>query len=84
MKNDKTYLRHMLIAIEEIVLFAQRGTRDLKTLRVLKRTLEMIGMRHKLIHDYFGVHADVAWATAKEDLPELKQNIRNSLKETHG
>lgn len=31
------------------------------------------GMRNLLIHEYFGVNADIIWYTAKNHLPELKQ-----------
>jgi uncharacterized protein with HEPN domain len=33
---------------------------------------EMSGMRDKLIHDYFGVDAEVVWKTVREDIPYLK------------
>jgi uncharacterized protein with HEPN domain len=31
----------------------------------------IIGMRHKLIHDYFEIDLDVVWRAAKDDAPEL-------------
>jgi len=40
---------------------------------------EISGMRDKLIHDYFGVDANVIWKTAKEDLPKLKTQLENIL-----
>jgi uncharacterized protein with HEPN domain len=36
---------------------------------------EMVGMRDKLIHDYFDVDIDVIWKTIKKDLPVLKELI---------
>ena len=32
---------------------------------------EMIGMRHRLIHEYFRVDLRVVWETVQRDLPEL-------------
>ena len=32
---------------------------------------DIIGMRHKVVHDYLGVDEDIVWQVAKEDLPEL-------------
>jgi uncharacterized protein with HEPN domain len=32
---------------------------------------EMVGMRHRLVHDYFRVDIDKVWLVAKQDLPEL-------------
>lgn len=40
---------------------------------------EMVGMRNKLIHEYFGVDLDVVWKTVKEDLPVLKRAIQKTL-----
>lgn len=36
---------------------------------------KMIGMRNRLIHEYFGVDKKVVWETCKSDLPELKNNL---------
>ncbi len=36
-------------------------------------------MRDILIHDYFGINAEVVWETAKEDLPELKEKIQKLI-----
>lgn len=32
---------------------------------------KIIGMRHRLVHDYLGVRSDVIWRTATEDIPAL-------------
>lgn len=34
---------------------------------------KMISMRHKVIHEYFGVDPEILWKTIKEDLPNLKK-----------
>jgi uncharacterized protein with HEPN domain len=31
----------------------------------------IIGMRHKVVHDYLGVDDDIVWEVASCDLPEL-------------
>ena len=31
----------------------------------------IIGMRHKVVHDYMGVDEDIVWQTVVQDLPEL-------------
>lgn len=37
---------------------------------------EMIGMRNRLIHEYFGVDTDIVWKTCVNDLKELKKLIK--------
>lgn len=32
---------------------------------------EIIGMRHKIVHDYLGVDYDIVWAVVTADLPHL-------------
>ncbi len=34
---------------------------------------EVVGMRNKIIHEYFGVDEEILWKTIKDDLPELKR-----------
>lgn len=38
-------------------------------------------MRDKLIHDYFGVDIDVLWETAKSDIPHIKIEFENIIKD---
>jgi uncharacterized protein with HEPN domain len=41
----------------------------------------MVGMRNRLIHEYFGVKTDVVWDTCMEDLPRLKEIVLSVLEE---
>jgi uncharacterized protein with HEPN domain len=40
---------------------------------------DMVGMRSKLIHDYFGVDLKVVWRTVQEDLPLLRDAVAHIL-----
>ena len=40
---------------------------------------EMVSMRNKVLHEYFGVDIDILWKTVTEDLPKLKAQIKNLL-----
>lgn len=43
---------------------------------------DVIGIRNKLMHEYFGVDVEVVWKTIKEDLPKLRPVIIQILEET--
>jgi len=38
---------------------------------------KIIGMRNKVIHEYFGVDTEILWKTVKEDLSKLKGEIQS-------
>ncbi len=40
---------------------------------------EIIGMRNKLIHEYFGVDIDVVWQTIYEDLLPLETTVKTMI-----
>ena len=41
---------------------------------------EIAGMRDRIIHCYFGVNWDIVWQTAKEKLPQLKEQLKDILR----
>jgi|SRR5208283_1926171 len=40
---------------------------------------KVIGMRNKLIHEYFGVDLEILWQTIEEDLVPLEETIMKML-----
>lgn len=42
---------------------------------------EIIGMRNKLVHEYFGVDLEIVWQTIEEDLAPLDKTTREILVE---
>ena len=40
---------------------------------------DIAGMRDKLIHDYLGVDLDAVWETVQNDIPALKNRLRDLI-----
>jgi uncharacterized protein with HEPN domain len=40
---------------------------------------EIVGMRNKIAHEYFGIDNKIVWETAKRYLPKLKKQIDRIL-----
>lgn len=41
---------------------------------------DIVGMRDKIIHQYFDIDLDIVWDVLKQDIPKLKEQIQNILK----
>ena len=37
---------------------------------------EIVGMRHRVVHDYFAVDLDILWVAASIDVPRLAEQVR--------
>ena len=40
---------------------------------------KMIGIRNKIIHEYFNINYAIVWDTVKDDLPVLSKSIKKIL-----
>ncbi len=64
----------------QIVGEAVRSVSDqLKALDPETPWAQIIGMRHILVHDYFGVDLNEVWAAVQNNLPDLKLSVERLL-----
>lgn len=40
---------------------------------------QIVGMRNVFVHEYFGVDSNLVWEIIKNDIPELKANIKEMV-----
>ncbi len=70
-------VRHLQILGE-----AARGlSKDLRERHPEVPWSDVIGMRHVLVHDYFGIDLDIVWRVVSVDLPELRPKIAAIVRE---
>ena len=79
--NDEKTVFAVIRAFEIIGEAAKNVSQSIKTKYANVPWREMSGIRDKLIHEYFGVIYKVIWQTIKEDIPPLKPNIEQILKD---
>ncbi len=82
MKDEKTFLA-VIRCLEVIGEASNKIPVEFKKKHPEIPWKEISGMRNKLIHEYFGVQAEVIWKTIQEDLPLLKNRLQKLIMEIH-
>src|ERR1700726_3874892 len=67
-ENLRLALIHLVQTIGEA---ARQVSREFCSNHSDIRWADIIGMRHKVVHDYLGVDDDIVWQVVIEDLPKL-------------
>jgi uncharacterized protein with HEPN domain len=67
-ENLRLALTHLVQIIGEA---ARNVSRDFCDEHTEIPWADIIGMRHKVVHDYLGVDEDIVWQVVTEDLPKL-------------
>jgi uncharacterized protein with HEPN domain len=71
-ENLRLALIHLIQTIGEA---ARQVSREFCNSHSDIRWADIIGMRHKVVHDYLGVDDDIVWKVATEDLPKLVASL---------
>jgi uncharacterized protein with HEPN domain len=71
-ENLRLALIHLIQTIGEA---ARQVSREFCNDHPNVRWADIIGMRHKVVHDYLGVDDDIVWQVATEDLPKLVASL---------
>jgi len=72
-ENLRLALIHLIQVIGEA---ARRVSRDFTSQHPEIPWADIIAMRHKVVHDYFGVDEDIVWQVVTADLPPLLDSLR--------
>ncbi len=71
LNQDRMLVRALVNAIQEVGEAARCVSDPARTRVPAVDWPRIVGMRHKLIHVYWGVRLDILWATVSFDLPAL-------------
>ena len=71
-ENLRLAVAHLLQTIGEA---ARRVSRELQGQHPEIPWAAIVGMRHKVVHDYMGIDEDVVWRTARDEVPRLRTHL---------
>lgn len=75
-KEDKKTMYAVTRCIEVLGEAAKKIPKSIRDKYPSVPWKEMVGMRNKMIHEYFGVDVKILWQTVKGDIPSLKPLIQ--------
>lgn len=75
-RDDASFLLDMPVAARDAVAFAaglsfSEFARDQRTQLAILKSVEIVGMRNRLVHAYFEIDLRLVWDTVVDDLPAL-------------
>ncbi|MEM6836684.1 MAG: DUF86 domain-containing protein [Cyanobacteria bacterium P01_C01_bin.120] len=79
LKNNRQLL---LAVVKEIEIIGEAASRLSQTCRDCAPALpwkDIIGMRNRLVHDYFEIDVNIVWAVVSNDLPQLLPEIERLI-----
>lgn len=62
--------------LEVIGEAANRLSQEFKSQNSTVEWNKIVGLRHRIVHDYFGIDLDIIWSILEKDLSKLKKSIQ--------
>lgn len=69
--QDMMFRRALIHSIQEIGEAASRVSEPSRSRIPRLPWTKIVGMRHRMVHTYWSINADMVWEVAVRDLPEL-------------
>ena len=73
--QDEKTVDSVVRNLEIIGEAANRLTQNFKTQQSEIEWPKIIGLRHRIVHDYFNVDVEIVWQIIQEDLPVFKSKL---------
>jgi len=73
--NDKKTIDAVVRNLEIIGEAANRLPEEYRREKANIPWRSIIGLRHRIVHDYIGIDAELIWQIVKRDVPILKGNL---------
>ena len=80
--KDKKTIKAVVRSLEVIGEAANKIPQNLRDNYPETYWQEIIGMRNRLIHEYFGIDIEIVWQTIEEDLEPLYKTVKRIVSDT--
>jgi len=77
--KDRKTIKAVVRSLEVIGEVVNRIPQNIQEMYPETPWKEIISMRNKLIHEYFGVDIDIVWQTKDEDLIPLEKTVKQMI-----
>jgi uncharacterized protein with HEPN domain len=69
--------------LEIVVEAASRIPDEFKALHPGIPRRKVVGLRNRIVHEYFGVDLEIVWSVVSQDLPPLKTGVQQLVDDSH-
>jgi len=80
--KDKKTIKAVVRSLEVIGEAANKIPQNLRDNYPEASWQEIIGMRNRLIHEYFGIDIEIVWQTIEEDLEPLDKTVKRIVSDS--